>query len=157
MPQLPWVGCVVLTTAVAACGGPQHAEKPTSNMYALAGVWHAVDLDGRYQLTVETDGSFVQRVTPTGGDECEQRGQFYWYRGEKRSPGRLPSAGPDAPIVVPMPANRAVWVDLETNSCQASSVGSRLEVLPPGNIDERLPLHMDRVGITAPRNYRRYD
>ncbi|HPH69527.1 MAG TPA: hypothetical protein PLF40_27435 [Kofleriaceae bacterium] len=148
---------ISVLSGAAACGGTQRTTHRASTMQRLAGVWHAVDLDGKYQLEVESDGAFVQRVTPTGGDDCEQRGHFYWYRGEARSPGRLPGAGPDAPIVVPMPPNRAIWVDVEVNSCVADSVGSRLEVLPAGNIDERLPLHLDRVGLSAPRNYKRFD
>jgi hypothetical protein len=141
----------------AACSGAQRNDSSNITMKKLAGVWHAVDLDGKYQLEVSPDGEFVQRVTPTGGDDCEQRGQMFWYRGEKRSPGKLPEAGPDAPVLVAMPPNRAVWVDVESNSCTSDAIGSRLEVLPSGNLDERLPLHIDRMGLASPRSYKRYD
>ena len=148
---------VTALCTVGACSGAQRSPAQASTMQRLAGVWHGVDLDGKYKLEVELDGSFVQRVTPTGGDDCEQRGNFYWYRGEPRSPGRLPGAGPDTPVLVTMPPNRAIWVDVEINSCVAASVGSRLELLPMGNLDERLPLHIDRVGLTPPRTYKRFD
>jgi hypothetical protein len=146
-----------LCLGALSCGGTQKPSEPVGNLRKLAGVWHGVDLDGKYQLEIETTGEFLQVVTPIGGDPCEQRGRMYWYRGEKRSPSKLPDAGPDAPILVPMPPERALWVDVETNSCNATAIGSRLEVLPAGGVDERLPLHVERMGLTAPRNYRRFD
>jgi hypothetical protein len=146
-----------LCATAAACGSAQRPSEPTASMRKLAGVWHGVDLDGKYQLEIDNSGVFVQTVVPVGGDPCDQRGRMYWYRGERRSPSKLPDAGPDAPILVPMPPERALWVDVEVNTCSANSIGSRLEVLPAAGIDERLPLHIERMGLTSPRNYRRFD